>query len=319
MPAPDAPLVLPALAAALGAWRARFWLLSLGVGAVLATNAPVQLAQRAAARAMERATAGSAAMDPASMGPQEAQAILRDAFGGCCALCGSLAVTVFLVMPVAAGAAVAGARAVRGTARASDLGAGFRRYGPTLVVTLVTLLVGGGAAVAVGLVGSSAALGTASRTLSSVLSPAVVLGAVAILCAVTLWLTARLWFATIRAADPDRPRIGGVAACIASWEWTSGPVQWPLLGLVAAMAALAVAGAVPGMALAQAAGRAAEGTAAASALQALSVAADLGSAWLVGSALLACLGAAYERLAAAHEPAMPPSAVPPGAGTGLDA
>lgn len=313
----EAPFMRPVLAAAARAWRARFGLLGLSVAAVLAANAPVQLAQWAAAGSLERASARSGGVDPAEVGAEEARAILADALQGCCSLCGSMALTVFLVMPVAAGAAVAGARAVRGNARGSDLGAGFRRYGPTLVVTLVTLAVGGGAAVAVGVVGSSAALGSASRTLAAVLSPGVVLGAVALLCAVTLWLTARLWFATIRAADPDRPRIGGVAACMASWEWTSGPMQWPLLGLVAALAALAVTAVVPGVLLAQAAGRADAGSAAAAALRALAFAADAACAWLVGTWLLAALGAAYERIASGHEPPMPPP-VPPAPGGGLD-
>lgn len=276
---------------------------------IVAANAPQQLAQWAAAAGLERLQASSDARGGAAPTPEQAIADLSAGAASCGWLCGSFLFTLLVGVPAIAGAALAAARATAGEGGVADLAAGFRgRWAPTALAGLVTLLVGGGAAVLAAILGSVAAIGTASRAASGLVPPPVLSALLWAVIALTLWLTVRLWFAIVRACDPRRPRIGGMAAVVSSWTWTEGPAQWRVaaVGLVAVAAVLALL--VPGHALWQPDG---SGPAPAMGIALMAVGAAVGCA--IG---LALMGAAYERLADANEPIGPsvaPEPSPPGA------
>ena len=280
---------------AASALRQRPALLAGSVLVIAAANAPQQLAQWAATAGLERLQASADARGSAAPTPEAAVADLAVAMTSCGWLCGSLVFTLLVGVPAIAGAALAAARATAADGRTADLAAGFRgRWWPTAIAGFVTVLVGGGAAVLAAILGSVAAIGPASRAASGLVPPAVLSALVWTVVGVTLWLTARLWFAIVRAADPRRPRIGGMQAVIASWTWTEGPAQWRVacVGLVAVASLLALL--IPGHALWQP-----DGTGAAPAVGIAMMV--VGGA--VGSALgLSLMGAAYERLADGHEP-----------------
>ena len=267
----------------------------LAVAAIVAAaHAPSQLLQSTAASSLEGVAARAEARGERPPEPDEALEDIQALLPACCATCASLLAGVFVSAPLAAGAMVAGARAVRGNGRASDAFAGFRRgrYLPTLGAAVVSLLVGGGATVLVAVLQSVSLVVAASRAIGPVLPSGAATAASVALGAVTLWLSARLWFALTRAADPERARIGAMAAIGRSWHWTEGPVQWQVLSVVLALGAATAALLAPGIAVA-----------------------GLGDGWaLAGGALLAgggaiavtawvaVLGAAYESVADAHEP-----------------
>ena len=292
---PAAGFVGACVRGAAGALRARPALMAGSVLVIAAANAPQQLAQWAASAGLERMQASAEARGSAAPTPEEAIADLVTAASSCGWLCGSLAFTLLVGVPAIAGAALAAARATAGDGRAGDLAAGFRgRWVPTALAGFVTVLVGGGAAVLAAILGSVAVLGPASRVASG-LVPAPVLSALLwAVIALTLWLTVRLWFAVVRAADPRRPRIGGIAAVVSSWTWTEGSAQWHVagVGLVAFAAVLALL--MPGHALWQPDGN---GAAPGAGIALMVVGGAVGCA-----AGLALIGAAYERLADANEP-----------------
>jgi hypothetical protein len=279
-------------------------MLSAVVLAVVLVNLPGQAAQWAASARMEQVSARLSARGDRPAEPAEALEDLSMMGPACGWLCGSGCFTMVFVMPLTAGAVVAGARAVRGNGRVSDLLSAFRRgrFLPTMVTVLVTVFIGGGAAVLVGVVNSVAVAGSASRAISSLITPAVMYAVAAVVAAVTLWLTARLWFALVRVADPDRPRVGGVDAVTQSWQWSAGQTQWRMLALVVLVAAGFVACLLP----ATIAWRVAGGGAAANVLGAVLAVAG---AWLGGTAWIAVLGAAYELVASRSEPLEPPVAI----------
>lgn len=276
-----------ALANGLAAWRSRLPLL-FGVAAVVVLfNVPASLVQAMAVSRTQEVAARAEARGDRPPEPEEAIADLQALGPVCCGLCGSLLLGVFLAAPVTAGATVAGARCVRGNARLGDAFAGFRpgRYLPTLSATLVTILVGGGAAVLVIVVQAVSVAGAASQAVGSMLGPRTVIGVALALALVTLWLSARLWFAVTRAADPDRPRVGGMSAVGRSWAWTEGAAQWGVLALVVPLAAATAVLVVP-----------------AGMLGAAAVPAQLVAAAAAATLWMAVLGAAYEELADANEP-----------------
>lgn len=302
MPAAADGLVVEALTRGFAAWRRRLGLLTLAFAAIAAVNLPVDAAQRWASGKVAGVSDRTDQRAGRIPEPQEAIAELTEVSGACAGLCGAGIFAVAVLMPLVSGAAVLGARAARGNPRPSDLLCGFRRYVPTVAATLVTSLAGGGIAVAVATVDTLTLLGSASRAVGTIAPPALVRGLGAVILAVTLWLCARLWFASIRVADPGRPRIGGFAAVSASWQWTHGPVQWKVLAVLLA----ASAGLVPGIALSAAVDH---------------PAAAFAGAWLGVTWALALTGAAYECVASRLEPTVPPAA--PAAATadagGLDA
>ena len=303
-PEANGAFVGPVIRTALAAWRARMGVLTAAVLVLALANAPTQLAQWDASERMEQASARSEARGDRSPDPEEALRDLEAIGPACCNLCGATLLGFFLVLPLTAGATVLGARTVRGNARFSDITCGFRRYVPTLGAALVTLLIGGGAAMAVGLINSMALIGSASRAISGIVTPGVLLVIGAGIMSITLWLTARLWFAIVRVADPERPRMGGMASVTLSWQWTDGAIQMGMVGVVLVAMAVGIAALLPGW-LAWSAAATATGSAKSAGIAIAVLLMSIGG-WFAGTFALALFGAAYERVAKVREPIAPP-------------
>ena len=303
-PEANGAFVGPVILTALTAWRARMGVLTAAVLVLALANAPAQLAQWDASQRMEQSRARSEARGDRSPDPQDALRELEALGPACCNLCGATLLGFFLVLPLTAGATVLGARAVRGNACFADMTCGFRRYVPTMGAALVTLLIGGGAAMAVGLINSMALIGSASRAISGIVTPGVLLVIGALIMSITLWLTARLWFAIVRVADPERPRIGGMASVRLSWQWTDGAVQMGMVGVVLVAMAIAIAAILPGW-LAWSSAASATGNAKSAAIAIAVLLMSIGG-WFAGTFALALFGAAYERVARLREPIAPP-------------
>ena len=303
-PEANGAFVGPVILTALAAWRARMGVLTAAVLVLALANAPTQLAQWDASQRMEQASARSEARGDRSPDPEDALQELEALGPACCNLCGTTLLGFFLVLPLTAGATVLGARAVRGNARFGDMTCGFRRYIPTLGAALVTLLIGGGAAMAVGLINSMALIGSASRAISGIVTPGVLLVIGALIMSITLWLTARLWFAIVRVADPERPRIGGMASVTLSWQWTDGAIQMGMVGVVLVAMAVGIAALLPGW-LAWSAAASATGSGKSAGIAIAVLLMSLGG-WFAGTFALALFGAAYERVARLREPIAPP-------------
>jgi hypothetical protein len=303
-PEANGAFVGPVILTALAAWRARIGLLTAAVLVLALANAPAQLAQWDASQRMEQSSARSEARGDRSPDPEDALQELQALGPACCNLCGTTLLGFFLVLPLTAGATVLGARAVRGNARFADMTCGFRRYVPTMGAALVTLLIGGGAAMAVGLINSMALIGSVSRAIAGIVTPGVLLVIGALIMSITLWLTARLWFAVVRVADPERPRIGGMASVTLSWQWTDGTVQMGMVGVVLVAMAVAIAALLPGW-LAWSTAARDMGSAKPYGIAIAVVLMSIGG-WFAGTFALALFGAAYERVAILREPIAPP-------------
>lgn len=221
---------------------------------VALAGAPVQYLSGVLGESMERfvkvaermlpadgpgAQRGASALD---VMPSEAEAIeARDATMTCCgSLCGNGLISFFILVPVLAGAAMAGAEACAGRGRASDIFLGFRRYFTVLGVGILSMLLGGGVAVVASMVvslgarkGATAAASAAGHVGGHNAEVAVwlVLG-FAVVC--MLWLSARLWLALYRVVDPARPRMGMSRSLRWSWDNTAGLEQWKLTALLIA-------------------------------------------------------------------------------------
>lgn len=312
MEAPADPRILPApkglaqcFSRGVRAIVARPGIVALAVLAIAAAQAP-QYAMQARAEALaDHAQDAAGALGGRTPGPDEALEQLRVLGGACGWTCMGLAYGLVVVVPVLAGACIAVARAVAGDASARDVGCAFGpRFGPVFVTGLATALVGGGAVMMVGIVAAAGGVSRAGNLMDGIVGPGVVRATLAVVVLVTAWLTARLWFALPRAADPRRPRVSGVAAVLESWTATEGAGQWQVLALLAASVAFTVACMMPGTAMLA---------------DAIERTADVAPAWAVvalggcvGVAFgLAMLGAAYESLMPAPmRPPPPPPAVP---------
>lgn len=303
-PEANGAFVGPVIHSALAAWRARMGVLTAAVLVLALANAPTQLAQWDASQRMEQASVRSQARGDRSPDPEDAVRELKAIGPACCNLCLATLLSFFVVLPLTAGATVLGARTVRGNARFGDMTCGFRRYVPTLGAALVTLLIGGGAAMAVGLVNSMALIGSASRAISGIVTPEVLLVIGALIMSITLWLTARLWFAMVRVADPERPCIGGMASVTLSWQWTDGAIQMGMVGVVLVAMAVGIAALLPGW-LAWSAAVDATGSGQSVGIGIAVLLMSLGG-WFAGTFALALFGAAYERVARLREPIAPP-------------
>lgn len=285
------------IAGGLGALRARWPVLLAAVVLLGALHLPqrwFQARSEALLEAVQLRAEGRGGQAPA---PEDAVADLGILASACGWNCGGLAYGLLFMVPAFAGAALAGARAVAGDATLADLRAGFgARFGPVLLAGIVTGLVGGGAAVLVSIIAVAGGLVRASGVVSTLLGEDAARVLMLVAGLATVWLTARLWFALPRAADPRRPRASGVACVVESWTATEGAGQWRVLAVMFVAAAFAVALAWPGAEL-------------------LARSGDGGpvpawAAWAVlatgaataGMVALALLGAAYESLMPGRTP-----------------
>ncbi|MFO0784058.1 MAG: hypothetical protein U0636_10290 [Phycisphaerales bacterium] len=172
--------------------------------------------------------------------PSEAEAIeARDATMTCCgSLCGNGLISFFILVPVLAGAAMAGAEAAAGRGRAADIFLGFRRYFTVLGVGILSMLLGGGVAVVASMVASlgarkgATAAASAAGHVAGHAAETAVWAVLAFTAVCMLWLSARLWLALYRVVDPMRPRMGMSRSLRWSWDNTAGLEQWKLTAVL---------------------------------------------------------------------------------------
>lgn len=284
-----------------GAFRRAWGVLALVSAILVVVGVPPQLAQSASNAKLiavqQKMEAAGTARGQELSGEAAVEAL--GAVGtSCCTGCGALLYSIFLMMPLVAGASIVGASAAAGRARFGQLANGFRRYGPTLVTGLVTLLVGGGAATVVALLGGFSIALSATKMASALIATSVLVAIAIVLVLVTLWLSVRLWYATLRVADLRRPRLGGMASVSWSWSATAGAVQWQLAlvalgastGFIVLLVAAGLANAYAGRIGVQSGSLVIIGVLA------------LVSALLALPAFLAVVGASYEVVADRFEP-----------------
>jgi hypothetical protein len=230
---------------------------------------------------------------------REAVAQMAQAGVPCCfSTCANLLLTIFVLAPVVAGATVSGAQAVAGRPAAEHLVIGLRRYGTSVWMGTLCIVLGGGVVVVAGAVaslgvrvGAQAAAEATGQRLGSVAEAAVWILLAAMLASM-LWFSTRLWLALYRVLDPSRPPTTSRQALRWSWTTTRGRLQWDILALMLLLGVIAGAMQIPTEWLAAQSGPAGRWVAFAlmCALAAL--------VWM--PYMLAVSGAMYERIAAAE-------------------
>ena len=313
-PAPAPIVFLPAFRRGLAGLRHGFVALILGVTLVVALRVPGEMAQARSMRQIGELVRvfqeNAAEFEPGASrgrGPDlEALAAGEGDFVTSC--CMPWLLELLVIAPVFAGLSIAAARAAEGQGGLGDLLAGFARWAPVVLSSFIILLAGTVHAVAAFLCSIAASVVAFSRHVPSDGAPASVLavgascGGVLLLALVLpiLWISTRLWFAPLRAADIDRPACNGLDAVKWSWRAT-GRVQWPLF-------ALAVVATVVGSAAAFTAAEIAARTAPRGGDPSIAVQVATSSvAWmLVLPGFVAVIGAAYAIVAESHEAAVPP-------------
>ncbi|MFO0963161.1 MAG: hypothetical protein U0625_09685 [Phycisphaerales bacterium] len=200
---------------------------------------PLVLLHSEAVARLESATRTASTIKPVGHGVSEEQveaafSSVDDLAMGCCGLCGSFIAILLVVAPLTAGAMRVGAECAAGAERPGGLGAGFQRYGATLLVGFIATLVGGGVGAVVPTLALASVANDASAALGDPAARATIGVLLLLLLYVCLWLTARLTFAMIRVIDPARPRLAPVACVRWSWEATGGVAQWILVAMILA-------------------------------------------------------------------------------------
>lgn len=299
------PIVLDSLAMGMRALAAAPGVILLGCLVVVLLRLPSDLGQFAlldTARQVvqEVVKLFQKIMDDPNAAASGAAAIGKQDDGTGAACYGAL-LDLAVASPVLAGVLVAAAHAARGTVGWRDLGAGFLRWPAVVLATVILTVAGASLSMLAALVGGfawTAALppaepGSAIGLDGSMLACCSVAGTLLILLPM-LWGASRLWFASIRAADPDRTPLAGHSCVAWSWRATKG-CQLGLLGSTIALFAFACALAVPlRMVALQAAPAGMHAWAGA-------------AAWLVAAmtalpVAVAVSGAAYATIAQTHEP-----------------
>ena len=323
-PSPAPAVFLPAFGRGLAGLRHGFVALILGVTLLVALRVPGEMAQARSMRQIEEVVRvlqeNAGEYEPGASrgrGPDlEALAAGEDDFVS--STCMPWLVELLVVAPVFAGISIAGVRAAEGRGGLGDLLAGFARWTSVVLSSFIILLAGTGLPVAAFLCSIAASVVAFSRHVPSDAAPASMLavgascGGILLLALVLpiLWISARLWFAPLRAADIDRPACNGLDAVKWSWRATRR-VQWPLF-------ALAVVAAVVGSGAAFAAAEIAALTAPRGGDPSIAVQVATSSvAWmLVLPGVVAVIGAAYAIVAESHEAAVPPlhPGIAPGTG-----
>lgn len=313
MPPPDGPpvhagpIALDSLAAGMKALASAPAVLLCGCAGVVLLRLPSDLSQFALLDTMRHVVeevlklAQTAMDDPNAVTAGAASIGSGDDGSGY--LCSGALLDLFVASPLLGGVLVAAVHAVRGRAAFGDLTAGFRRWPAVLLAMVILAVAGAGMPVVASIVGGiawtaalppaapdSALAGAVDRSTMEICG---VVGTALVLLPV-VWGTSRLWFAILRAADPDRPPLAGHSCVAWSWRATRG-CQGGLFALALLLLGLACALAVPlRMVALQAAPAGAHAWAGA-------------AAWAVASivalpVVVAVSGAAYATLADAHEP-----------------
>ena len=323
-PSPAPAVFLPAFVRGLAGLQHGFVALILGVTLLVALRVPGEMAQARSMRQIEEVVRvlqeNAGEFDPGASrgrGP-DLQALAAGEGDFLSSTCMPWLLELLVIAPVFAGLSIAGARAAEGSGGLGDLLAGFARWPAVVLSSFIILLAGTGLPVAAFLCSIAASVVAFSRHVPSDGAPASVLavgascGGVLLLALVLpiLWISARLWFAPLRAADIDRPACNGIDAVKWSWRATRR-VQWPLF-------ALALVAAAVGSGAAFAAAEIAALTARRGGEPSIAVqVASSSMAWmLVLPGFVAVIGAAYAIVAESHEAAVPPMhpGVAPGTG-----
>ena len=321
-PSPAPAVFLPAFGRGLAGLQHGFVALILGVTLLVALRVPGEMAQARSMRQIEEVVRvlqeNAGEYEPGTSrgrGP-DLQALAAGEGDFVSSTCMPWLLELLVIAPVFAGISIAGVRAAEGRGGLGDLLAGFARWAPVVLSSFIILLAGTGLPVAAFLCSIAASVVAFSRHVPSDAAPASMLavgascGGILLLALVLpiLWISARLWFAPLRAADIDRPACNGLDAVKWSWRATRR-VQWPLF-------ALAVVAAVVGSGAAFAAAEIAALTAPRGGDPSIAVQVATSSvAWmLVLPGFVAVIGAAYAIVAESHEAAVPP--MHPGAAPG---
>jgi hypothetical protein len=321
-PSPAPAVFLPAFGRGLAGLQHGFVALILGVTLLVALRVPGEMAQARSMRQIEEVVRvlqeNAGEYEPGTSrgrGP-DLEALAAGEGDFVSSTCMPWLLELLVIAPVFAGLSIVGVRAAEGRGSLGDLLAGFARWLPVVLSSFIILLAGTGLPVAAFLCSIAASVVAFSRHVPSDAAPASVLavgascGGVLLLALVLpiLWISARLWFAPLRAADIDRPACNGLDAVKWSWRATRR-VQWPLF-------ALALVAAVVGSGAAFAAAEIAALTAPRGGEPSIAVQVATSSvAWmLVLPGFVAVVGAAYAIVAESHEAAVPP--IDPGAAPG---
>ena len=321
-PSPAPAVFLPAFGRGLAGLQHGFVALILGVTLLVALRVPGEMAQARSMRQIEEVVRvlqeNAGEYEPGTSrgrGP-DLQALAAGEGDFVSSTCMPWLLELLVIAPVFAGISIAGVRAAEGRGGLGDLLAGFARWAPVVLSSFIILLAGTGLPVAAFLCSIAASVVAFSRHVPSDAAPASMLavgascGGIMLLALVLpiLWISARLWFAPLRAADTDRPACNGLDAVKWSWRATRR-VQWPLF-------ALAVVAAVVGSGAAFIAAEIAAFTAPRDGDPSIAVQVATSSvAWmLVLPGFVAVIGAAYAIVAESHEAAVPP--MHPGAAPG---
>ena len=321
-PSPAPAVFLPAFGRGLAGLQHGFVALILGVTLLVALRVPGEMAQARSMRQIEEVVRvlqeNAGEYEPGTSrgrGP-DLQALAAGEGDFVSSTCMPWLLELLVIAPVFAGLSIVGVRAAEGRGSLGDLLAGFARWLPVVLSSFIILLAGTGLPVAAFLCSIAASVVAFSRHVPSDAAPASVLavgascGGLLLLALVLpiLWISARLWFAPLRAADIDRPACNGLDAVKWSWRATRR-MQWPLF-------ALALVAAMVGSGAAFAAAEIAALTARRGGDPSIAVQVATSSvAWmLVLPGFVAVIGAAYAIVADSHEAAAPP--IDPGAAPG---
>lgn len=187
--------------------------------------------------------------------PDRAREAVGEMWGAampCCfSSCANLLLTILVLAPAVAGATVCGAQAVAGRPAAEHLVIGLRRYGTSVWMGTLCIVLGGGVVViasAVASLGVRVGAQAAADATGQRLGGAAEIGVwvcLGVALASMLWFSARLWLALYRVLDPARPPISSKQALRWSWEVTRGRPQWQILALMLLLGVIAGAMQIP--------------------------------------------------------------------------
>ncbi len=259
MPSSLGRVIVTSIARGWRTFKTRWGVLVLASAAVLAVVAPLQWLSAVVGQSLHEMSAATVEVHRRGTQPtpEDMQALanqVQHLMGPCCAgMCGNLLITLLILAPVVAGSSICAAQAVRGGPAFSHLGAGFGRFGASVWVGTLCVVLGGGVVVVVAgavasagaRVGVTAAADLSAEVIGSAAEACVWIG-VLLLVASMLWFSARLWLALYRLVDPERARLSA-GKCVAwSWSTTAGAVQWQVLAVLVLLGVIAGALQIPG-------------------------------------------------------------------------
>jgi hypothetical protein len=251
-------VILKAMARGWSTFTTRWGVLVVASAALLAVVAPLQWLSALVGEALHEMAAATVELHKRGTQPtpEDMQVLaeqLQQSMGTCCGgACGNLILTLLILAPVVAGASICAAQAVRGKPALAHLGAGFGRFGASVWVGTLCVILGGGVVVVAGAVASAgarvgvtAAADLSAEVIGSAGEACVWIG-VALLVVSMLWFSARLWLALYRLVDPQEVRLSAGKCVSWSWSRTAGAAQWQVLAVLLLLGVIAGAMQIPG-------------------------------------------------------------------------